>query len=75
MLNDLLKQRGKYSRKSVIIMITFLFILIIGGYIVIAEKCNSQAVEIFNSLLLFESVLLGIATADKKIKNKEEQTE
>lgn len=76
MLNDLLKSRGKYSRKSLIIIISFLFILVTGGYIVIADTCTTQAVDVFNSMLLFESVLLGIATLDKKLTNKtEEKTE
>lgn len=76
MLNDILKSRGKYSRKSLIIMISFLFILATGGYIVISDSCTPQAVDIFNSMLLFESVLLGISVVDKKLENKiEEKTE
>lgn len=73
--NDILKSRGKYSRKSIIIAITFLFILFAGGFIIASEKCNEQSVGIFNSLLWFEATLLGISIVDKKIANKDKTEE
>jgi len=71
LIDDLLKSpSGKYSRKSVIIIITFAFTIILGSYIVVAEVLNSYASGIFDSLLIFLSTLLSISIADKKILNK-----
>jgi len=71
LINDLLKSpSGKYSRKSVIIIITFLVTLSLGAYIVIAEVLNTYASGVFNSLLLFLGALLGISVFDKKVENK-----
>lgn len=67
LINDLLKSpSGKYSRKSVIIMITFIFTLCIGTYSTVFDKGTS----VFDSLLLFLATLLGIAVWDKKVQNK-----
>ena len=81
-LNDLLKSpTGKYSRKSFIILVTFFFTIALGTYIVLAEVLNVYASGIFDSLLIFLSVLVGASISDKKIINKsvpnvtEEQTQ
>lgn len=77
LIQDLLTSpaNGKFSRKSFILIVTFLFILLIGAYIVFSDRflekeINRYSVDIFNSLLLFETALLGIAVTDKKLENK-----
>lgn len=70
-VDDLLKSpSGKYSRKSVMVMITFLVTLALGIYIVIAEVLNTYASGIFDSLLIFLFGLTGTIVADKKLLNK-----
>lgn len=81
LINDLLKTpSGKYSRKSIIIMITFIFVLMLGTFIVLSDKVlerqvNRYAADIFDSLLIFLSVLLGVSVWDKKVENKNTPTE
>ena len=71
LLNDLLKSpTGKYSRKSFMIIVTFIFTLLLGTYIVLAEVLNVYASGIFDSLLIFLTFLTGGTIADKKIINK-----
>jgi len=71
LIDDLLKSpSGKYSRKSVMIIITFLITLGLGIYIVIAEVLNTYASGIFDSLLLFLIALTGGTILDKKVLNK-----
>lgn len=79
LLNDLLKTNGKYSRKSVITFITFIFVIFLGTFIIISDKVlerevNKYAIDVFNSLLLFLSVVMGIGEASKKIVNKQVPT-
>ena len=75
-LNDLLKSpTGKYSRKSFIILITFIVTIILGGFIVVSDlilevEINRYSVDVFNTLLLFLISLLSVTVADKKIINK-----
>lgn len=77
LLNDLLKSptNGKYSRKSVIIIITFIFTLLLGAFIVLSDKVlereiNRYGIDVFNSLLLFLATMLGLSVADKKLPHK-----
>ena len=71
LLNDLLKSpTGKYSRKSFMILVTFIFTLLLGTYIVLAEVLNVYASGIFDSLLIFLTALTGGAIYDKKVINK-----
>lgn len=77
LLNDLLKSptNGKYSRKSVIIITTFVFTLLLGAFIVLSDKVlereiNRYGIDVFNSLLLFLATMLGISVVDKKIISK-----
>ncbi len=71
LLNDLLKSpTGKYSRKSFMILVTFIFTLLLGTYIVLSEVLNVYASGIFDSLLIFLTALTGGAIYDKKVINK-----
>ncbi len=76
-INDTLKTNGKWSRKSLTILTTFVFILALGTFIVISDKIlekevNRYAINVFDSLLVFESLLMGLSEASKKFINKQE---
>jgi len=67
LINDLLKSpSGKYSRKSFLTLITFIYVLGLGIYVTIYEKSTT----VFDSTMLFLSVLVAGTIADKKIINK-----
>lgn len=75
-INDTLKTNGKWSRKSLTIFATFVFILILGTFIVISDKIlekevNRYAINVFDSLLVFEGLLMGLSEASKKFINKQ----
>jgi di/tricarboxylate transporter len=77
LINDTLKEKGKYSRKSLTVLVTFLFILALGTFIVISDKIlekevNRYAIDVFNSLLVFLTLLMGLTEAGKKLLNKNE---
>ncbi len=76
-INDTLKTNGKWSRKSLTILTTFVFTLVLGTFIVISDKIlekevNRYAIDVFNSLLVFLSLLMGLSEASKKFVNKQE---
>jgi len=77
LIDDTLKNKdGIWSRKSLTILVTFIFVLLLGTFIVISDKIlqkevNHYAIDVFNSLLLFLTALLGITEVSKKILNKE----
>jgi hypothetical protein len=57
--------------------IILIFVLLLAAFIVISDKVlekalNPYAIEIFNSLLMFLGLLIGVAVVDKKITNKVE---
>jgi di/tricarboxylate transporter len=77
LINETLKEKGKYSRKSLTVLVTFLFILALGTFIVISDKIlekevNRYAIDVFNSLLVFLTLLMGLTEAGKKLLNKNE---
>lgn len=66
--------------KRLTAFVTMIFILVLGTFIVISDKVlptviNPYGIQVFNSLVVFEVALLGIAEAGKKIENKVKQTE
>ena len=75
-IDDIFKTpTGKYSRKSIIIMVTFIFTLLLGAFIVLSDKIlerevNRYAADVFDSLLIFLGVMIGVISADKKFTNK-----
>jgi len=77
LIDDTLKNKdGIWSRKSLTIFVTFIFVLLLGTFIVISDKIlqkevNHYAIDVFNSLLLFLATLMGITEISKKIVNKE----
>lgn len=76
LLNDLLKSpTGKYSRKSFMIIVTFIFTLLLGAFIVLSDKVlereiNRYGIDVFNSLLLFLTAIVSGSIYDKKVENK-----
>ena len=79
-IDDTLKSRGKWSMKRLTAFVVVLFILILGSFIVLSDlvlekEVNKYGIEVFNSLLIFEATLMGIAEFGKKITNKELKTE
>lgn len=74
-VNDTLKSRGKWSMKRLTAFVVMIFVLGLGTFIVISDKIldtvvNMYAIEVFNSLLIFEATLMGIAEFGKKLINK-----
>jgi hypothetical protein len=77
LINDTLKTNDKWSRKSLTILTTFIFILALGTFIVISDnilekEVNRYAIDVFNSLLVFETLLMGLSETSKKFANKQE---
>lgn len=73
---DTLKSNGKWSRKSLTTITTFMFVLALGTFIVISDKIldkpvNIYAITVFQSLLIFLGTLMGITEASKKFTNKQ----
>jgi hypothetical protein len=78
-INDTLKNRGKWSRKSLTILVTLNFVLALGTFIVISDYIldkvvNEHAITVFQSLLIFLGSLMSITEAGKKFENKQSLT-
>jgi hypothetical protein len=77
LIKDILTENKIYSLKRVYSLVLLIFILTLGAFIVVSDKIlekevNHYAIEIFNSLLMFLGLLIGVAVVDKKITNKVE---
>jgi len=67
-VNDLLKTpQGKYSRKSIMIVITFTTVISMAVYLTVTQR---QFTGVFDSLLIFLGTLTGISEAGKKFTDK-----
>ena len=76
-LNDILKENSIYSIKRIISIVTFVFMILLGVFIVVSDKfllrvVNPYAIQVFNSLLGFLILLLGITEVGKKFATKTE---
>lgn len=74
-ITDTLMTNGKWSRKSLSILITLSFTLTLGAFIVVSDKIldkevNKYAIDVFNSLLIFVGTLMSVTEAGKKFINK-----
>lgn len=79
-IRDLLKPSGKWSLKRIIAINVMSFVLILGTFIVISDKVldrevNRYAINVFDSLLIFEASLLGITEFGKMLVNKNKKDE
>jgi len=77
---DTLKVNNKWSMKRLTAFVVMFFILSLGSFIVLSDKIlekevNQYAIEVFNSLLIFEATLMGISEFGKKLANKEKKEE
>lgn len=79
-INDTLKTRGKWSMKRLTAFVVMFFVLLLGTFIVLSDKVlerevNRYAIDVFNSLLIFEATLMGISEFGKKLVNKDLKSE
>lgn len=76
LINDTLKgPNGKWSRKSIILFVSFTFVMMLGTYIVIANyltivPLSIYAIQVYESLLFLVATLTGITVWDKKTVTK-----
>lgn len=71
---DTLTQNERWSRKSIMLTVSFAMTIATGALIVVSgtilgKESSSSAVEVFDSLLIFVCILSGVTVVDKKIKN------
>lgn len=52
-------------------MLTFLTVLSIAVFIVVDNSPNNEAKSVLDTLLMFLTAMLSLATVDKKIENKD----
>lgn len=75
-VDDTLKTDGRWSRKSLTTITTFIFVMLLGTFIVISDKIleravNQYAIVVFQSLLFFLGALMGLTEVSKKFINKQ----
>ena len=75
-IDDTLKNRGKWSRKSLTAFISLIMAISLGIYIVVSdwilnEEINRYAIDVFFGFLALSGGTLGL-TVVKKIKNGKE---
>jgi len=69
-INDTLKNpEGKYSRKSLTALVSFINSLAVGWYIVVSPEVNIYAVSVFYGFLGLGGGTLALTVVDK-IKNR-----
>lgn len=74
-ISNILKENGIWSIKRIIALVTFVFMILLGVFIVVSDKfllrvVNPYAIQVFNSLLGFLILLLGITEVGKKFVTK-----
>lgn len=74
-INDTLKENGKWSRTSLTTLISFLFMITVGIYIVISDsvlnvEINRYAIDVFDTMVVLVGTMTGFIITDKKITNK-----
>lgn len=83
LINDILKSpNGKWSRKSVMMITSFIVSILLGTYIVVSNyitetPINNYAIDVFQGFLLFTGTLSGITVWDKQnmFNNKKNENE
>lgn len=74
-IEDTLKENGRWSRTSLTMVVSFIFMLIVGVFIVMSDsvlnvEINRYAIDVFDTMVLFVGALAGFNITDKKIPNK-----
>jgi hypothetical protein len=71
LFNDTLKNNGRWSRKSITMLVSFIMACLTGIYIVVSDyiledkEINRWSVDVFNGFILLVAGLAGITVADK----------
>jgi len=65
-IDDTIKIKGKWSMKRVLVAACFPYALYIGNYIVKTQNLNPYAIQVFATIFLFISTVLGVIAYDKK---------
>jgi hypothetical protein len=71
LFNDTLKNNGRWSRKSITMLVSFIMACLTGIYIVVSDyiledkEINRWSVDVFNGFILLVTGLAGITVADK----------
>lgn len=79
MFEDTLKSpTGKWSRKSLTMLTSFIISILLGAYIAVSdylldEEVNRYAIEVFNAFMILTGTLSGVTVLDKKFESKEKQ--
>jgi uncharacterized membrane protein YhaH (DUF805 family) len=76
LIDDLLKENGKWSKKAFIMWFLVFLNSILGAFIVISDKIldkeiNVYAFQVFSALLVFLTPLIIVAEVTKKFSNKD----
>lgn len=71
-INDTLKSpNGKWSRKSLTMLLSFIVAISLGIKIVFSKEINTNAIDVFNGFLLLVGALSGITVWDKQSLGKQ----
>lgn len=78
-ITDTLKERDRWSRTSLTLIVSFIFTLLVGTFIVISDsvlkvEINRYAIDVFDTMVLFVGAMAGFNITDKKIPNKVDRT-
>lgn len=67
LINDTLKSPGgKWSRKSLTMLVSFMVTILLAIKIVFSKEINPSAVDVFQGFLLLVGALSGITVWDKQ---------
>lgn len=74
-INDTLKDNGRWSRTSLTTLISFVFMILVGVFIVISDsvlnvEINRYAIDVFDTMVILVGTMTGFIITDKKIANK-----
>mgnify|MGYP005991133571 CR=1 FL=1 len=71
LIDDTLKFRGKWSRKSLTVLVSFINSIFVGWYIVLQPEVNPYAVSVFMGFLGLGGGTLALTVIDKVKGNAE----
>lgn len=81
-LLDTLKENDRWSRTSLTLIVSFIFTLLVGLFIVLSDsvlnvEINRYAIDVFDTMVIFVATMTGFNITDKKFinRNKRDNTE